>query len=185
MALQPYTTIINANPGDPQANSYVDYPTALTILTVNRAYCPEWKEAVANGPTPTTDAMLIWATSFLDKMVEWNGYKATRLQALRWPRSGCYDRDGFYVDKSIVPQHIMDITAQLAWEFLKKYRMVEPFSLGLGIDGHLKVGAVDINLQPKNFVPFIPLYLKAEISYWGLLNGIGEGGMMTTRLIRG
>lgn len=188
-----YTSILNTDvwpsplTGNPNANSYVSFTEMNAILGTNRLYCPEWLAAAAGGPTPSTDAVAIWASAWLDKTVEWNGYRATRDQALRWPRSGCYDRDGFYVDKDKIPQHIKDITAQLAYEFLKKYRFVEPVSLGIGISGPTRIGPLNLNLNPNNYTPFIPKYLQAEISHWGLLNGLGMGSgtIVTARLVRG
>lgn len=179
-----YASILNSIVGDPAANSYNSSAEITSFLTTQRLFCPEW--LAANPPSPTTDAAAIWACAFMDKAVDFSGYKATVTQYLRWPRSACYDPDGFYVLKDSIPHQIKEIHAQLSWEFLKQYRLIEPISLGIGITGPVKVGPITVNLAPNNYLPFIPKYLQLELSAWGILNGLGMGygSLQQVKLLR-
>lgn len=170
-----------ATDGSPQANAYCDQAYADNFLTTQRPYVgTEWTN-LSNDQKCT---LLIWATTFLDDMVDWFGYKATRDQALRWPRSGVYDPDGFYVDKTIVPDRIRQWTAETAWAYSIQNRAAEPGSLGQGITD-VTVGPIRVKIDPHMQLPYFPPYLATRISRYGVLiaNG-GPGGVMMARLLR-
>jgi len=170
-----------ATDGSPQANAYCDVAYADNFLTTQRPFVgTEW-----TGLTTDQKAtLLIWATTYLDDMVDWNGYKATRDQALRWPRSGVYDPDGFYVDKSTVPDRIRQWTAETAWEYSKVNRQAEPTALGQGITD-VTVGPIRVKIDPNMQLPYFPPYLATKISRYGILIAEGGPGAFTmARLLR-
>lgn len=193
----PSPTLI-ATVGDARSNSYIDLATATLMLT-GIGEIGAWNDgggpfistrlyAAADWNAASDDdkiAALIWATALLDQFVDWNGYKATREQALRWPRSGVYDPDNFYVPLNIIPVRIMEITAQLAWELIKVNRLQEPATTGLGVDS-VTVGPIQAAIDPNQAFAFIPKYLQAMLAQWGILNGMasGSGGMIQAKLLR-
>lgn len=60
------------------------------------------------------DQAIARARLFLDAL-PWEGKKTdNRNQERQWPRTGVYDRDGFWVDQAVVPTEIKDANALLA-----------------------------------------------------------------------
>lgn len=189
---------LDATPGGGSSNSYTDIATATAFLNgqgIVGAYLDGGgpfistrlytNDAWAAASADTQATALIWATSLLDQLVEWFGYKATRAQALRWPRSGVYDPDGFYVDKDIIPTRIKEITAQYALELVLTNRLQEPATTGVGVDD-VTLGPIHASIDPRQAFPFVPPYIQALIVPYGILNGMaaGKGGMVQVRLLR-
>lgn len=57
---------------------------------------------------------LITASRMLDDYVMWKGYKADEDQALRWPRYGVLDEDGYDINSSTIPVAVKRATCELA-----------------------------------------------------------------------
>jgi hypothetical protein len=55
------------------------------------------------------------ATKYIDNKYNFKGQKISRAQALSWPRSDCYDKDGFLIDSDIVPKEIEKAVCEIAY----------------------------------------------------------------------
>lgn len=101
--------VVETGAGLSTANSYVSVDDA-DIYHEKRLHITDWSSSTGS----TKEAALMWATSLLDRMVDWDGTKYTSTQALRWPRSGIYDVDGYSIDSDTIPQFLKDATAEYA-----------------------------------------------------------------------
>ena len=101
-------TII-ATVGATNSNSYCTLTEADTYHE-ERLHVDDWDNAGSNEK----NSALVWATRILDEQVDWDGYKRSDAQALRWPRSYVYDTDGYPIDSSTIPQWLKNATAELA-----------------------------------------------------------------------
>ena len=109
------TVTLNANPGDPSANAYCTAAQADTYHAT-RGQNPEW---AAIPDQPTKETYVMWATRKLDEL-DWYGGRRTVGQALRWPRAGLVDRDGYPVDYTGIPAFLVNATAEYAYQLWKQ-----------------------------------------------------------------
>ena len=144
--------------GATNANSYISVADANSYFG-DRLYTDKWD----NASTPNKEKALKWATKLLDQHVAWFGYKPDDDQALRWPRSGIYDRDGYWIDDDIIPEPIQRATAELAFALLKEDRTQAPDTKGFD---SIKVG---------------PIALERIVEPYGRVRERGSGVVSLTR----
>lgn len=175
------SSILNATDKSTTANAYCTEAYATTYLTQKRLpnYAPEWLVA----DVPTREAAIIWATRVLDECFNWNGWKRTLTQSLRWPRSGVTTPDFFWYDYDTVPDPIREGTAELALSLLKRDRTKEPKLLGQGFSD-LAVGPIKLNVDPTMVLALIPTHIAAKLQYMGSVQGPGEGSAGSIKLLR-
>jgi hypothetical protein len=130
-----------ATPGAANANSF------LTILEADayhaaRLHNDEWSAATELQK----EAALLWATRILDRH-SWVGRRTNELQRLRWPRTGVYDQDDFWVHQDVVPSFLKDATAELALLLLRKDRTAEAETTGLS---KIVVGPIELEMDPAD-----------------------------------
>lgn len=124
---------ITATPGDAAANSYETLTEFKTYLGL-RLHVPA---SVSGATDDTLSKALIAGTRGLDTILtafrrlnvlqgrngmtrfyltnpHWTGSVATTTQALAWPRSGMYDRNGNAIGTSVIPQDLKDATSEMA-----------------------------------------------------------------------
>lgn len=115
---------------------------------------------------------LIWATRLLDELVEWQGWKATQEQALRWPRSGVLDRDSYYtLVLGSLPAFLTRATAELARHLLEGDRTQER-SFGLQ---SVRADAVDVVFDKHDVKPILPPSVQSMIAQYGLVMVTNSG----------
>lgn len=101
-----------ATPGAADANSYVTLAEYNAYLLA-RLHVP----AAASGATDAQkEAALIMATRTLDAMQCFTGAAATSTQALKWPRTGMVNKNGFPIADNVIPQELKDATSELAMQ---------------------------------------------------------------------
>ena len=162
---------LDATVAGASANSYLTQAEGTTFLEDSRLYVTDWTDASSDDK----DRALIWATYILDRYMEWDGFKRTREQALRWPRSGAFDADGESINFDIIPELLKQGAADLALELLKEDRLVDPEILGLGID-KAKVGPLSIEVNDSEVKGYIPDYVLANLASLGSLGGHASRG---------
>ena len=93
------------------ADSYLSEADADTYHT-NHSNSASWSGAT----TATKEAALRMATQYLDAVygMLWLGTRTNELQALDFPRQDIFDRDGFVVSSTAVPQEIKNACAEAA-----------------------------------------------------------------------
>jgi len=101
--------IVETGSGLTNSNSYVSLDDA-DIYHEMRLHVTDW----TGSNDDTKEAALMWASSLLDQLVDWYGSKYTEAQAMRWPRSGVYDIDGYAIGSSEIPQFLKDATSEYA-----------------------------------------------------------------------
>lgn len=163
---------IDATPKGASANSY-STQAAATIYFDERLNVTEWTAAVSDDK----DRALIMATRLLDEFFDWYEYKTDRTtpQALMWPRSGLYDREGIAIDPDTIPDPIFRATCEIALFLLKSDRLAEPDLLGQGFS-KAKLGPMDVTVDPKMVLEFIPRHVLPMVSHLGELRAEGSRG---------
>lgn len=164
---------LDATVGGLNSNSYVTRAWANDYLTTERLYTSVWTAA----STANQDASLIWATRLLDEVVDWHGGIADHDQALGWPRYGAVDRDGRFLDSDIIPRDIMQVTADLALELLKRDRSEEATLPGLGFD-EVGIDVIKIKVGKQATVGIIPDWIATKLNHYGIVDpdALGPGG---------
>lgn len=99
--------------GSPTADSYVDTVYADSFAASSIGYSTIWPIDIA-----TKQSALINATRLLDASYSWLGSKVSDTQALDWPRSGVYDKNGLLISSTQLPKVLIDATCQLALNLL-------------------------------------------------------------------
>jgi hypothetical protein len=155
-----------ATVGASNANSYA------TVADGNAYHESHLYAAVWNAATDERKAQgLAWATRVLDTHIEWDGYKATSTQALRWPRSGMEDADGECVASNVVPEVLKQATAELARHLLTSDPDAQAASLAAGAIKALKVGPIAIEYaegasSESVLIPDVVLAMLSPFGAW-------------------
>jgi hypothetical protein len=97
------------------ANSYLSVADADSYWTDRAGDYAGLATAWAAAATAAKQASLIRASQYLDGHYTWGtGEKNTSTQGLGWPRSDAYDREGWTILSTVVPQPVKDACAELA-----------------------------------------------------------------------
>jgi hypothetical protein len=154
-----------ATAGAANANSYATIAEANTYHET-RLYIGQWNSESA----PRREQALVWATRLLDTHFEWNGVPSTQTQALRWPRTGAYDRDARRFATDTIPQRLKDATSEFARWLLENDRTGESTGGDDAIQS-VKVGSIEVQYAGSgattsdNVVPDVVV---------GILAGMGQ-----------
>lgn len=156
----PLTLVVEDGTGLTNANSYVTRAEADDIMEANILAFDTWDALVDSAK----DAVLIYATRYLDSRADWNGVKTVAASALRWPRTGVLDRDGETVDEDEVPYQLKLAVVELA-----RFLAVNDLANFRSQDGLKQVTAdvVTLIFNEKYRLPKMP----SEIQY--LIQGLG------------
>jgi hypothetical protein len=103
--------VFDATPGSASANSYLTVSEADEILA-SQFFTDE--EIDPWNDVESKENALMMATRILDENINWIGWPASSLQALAWPRSSVYTRNGGLYSNLIVPDAVKRATAELA-----------------------------------------------------------------------
>ncbi len=154
--------VVETGAGLSSATSYCSEDDADSYHE-NRLHSTVWTGASSDDK----EAALVWATRLLDEQVVWNGFKKTSAQALAWPRSYVYDREGYLVSSSIVPTAVKNATAELARYLISSDRTSETNADLAGFKS-LKVGPLEMTLDKSSKLPTIPKSVWSMISVYGI-----------------
>lgn len=162
--------IVEDGTGKSTANTYISLADAETYFE-GRANKATW--------TAATDAnkniALVEATRQLDQLFDWYGARSTDDQALRFPRYGVYDRDGWAYDSDEVPTEIPRAVCELAFAILGEDRSDDPASAGLK---RVKAGAVEVEFDPTTTKPVVPSFVRLSLRHLGVYQGGGSRRLM-------
>lgn len=103
---------VDATVGGASANSYALVADADTYFD-ERLHATAWTGATADDKARA----LIWATRMLDDL-DWLGSAAATTQALRWPRTGVYDRENDLISSSVIPDDIKEALYEQALQLI-------------------------------------------------------------------
>lgn len=155
------------------SNSYASVAEATAYYDVDRT-ATFW----ADLTTEQREEYLQWATRILDAKVKWRGLKRSETQALAWPRTGAYDREGYAIASTIVPKPV-----KAALFELMKYLHTNDLTSGPDVGNlkSVKVDVVEVVYQDDTSQSTLP----SIINY--LLTGLGRmlhGGSTFGRILR-
>lgn len=152
-------TII-ATPGDPTANSYLTLAEAQAYWDT-KLFTDAW------DASPDQEAALILATRTLNAILTprreynlavgavmayfetgptWTGLIASNTQALPWPRTGMFNRNGVAINPATIPQELKDATAELAGQMSLADRTIDNDAAVQGI-ASVKAGSVAVTFK--------------------------------------
>ena len=163
-----------ATAGAVNANSYSTLAEA-DLYHEQHLYATTWTEADDDNKI----IALIWATRVLDEEVDWSGTKSTNEQSLRWPRYDVYDRDGYALLNTTIPQFLKNATAELARHLLLKDRFQVMDENVAGLKS-VTAGPVSVEFDTMDRIDLLPPSVLSMIKEFAKS---GTGGM-TIPLVR-
>lgn len=155
--------VVNNEPLDPSANSYVSLAEMVAYLTdrvVNQAYLTAWTRLSADQQA----RYLVNATRFLDSAVSWIGDRYYRDQQLDWPRLNAY-YDGFLLHTTEFPTRVKEACCEMAM-----WQMENNGAISTGENAQfdkIKVGPIEIDFNeqvggtPQKYFPDVVAMLLA------------------------
>jgi hypothetical protein len=164
---------LDATIGGATSNSYVTVAQADAYFAT-RANASGWA-----GTNDTKERALITATLRLDPE-PWLGSRATEEQALRWPRFGVNDLDGYSYDEDEIPLPLQYATFELALTLLSSDILVPS-----GLEGfdEVKLGPLQVKIR-QVLEGELPETVVRHLQ--GLADiGISGSGGSTFRMLRG
>jgi hypothetical protein len=151
-------------PGASNANSYCDSTYADAYFAA-RVGSDNWSSA-------DKDVALIHATRVLDSTFVYTGYvDSESTQALRWPRTYVYDRDGREVSETIIPDPVKQATCELALHI----SVSGGYSAEVNDVKALRVGPIRIDSNVNSSSYSIPSVVQELLSGYGTFSGTVGG----------
>jgi hypothetical protein len=152
--------VVEDGTGLDDATSYVSVAEANAYLAANIHKSSTWNALAL----PTRQALLVWASRYLDQRASWKGTKTVETSALRWPREGVYDVDDNLIESDVIPPALKQATIEMA-----RYLITDDRSDERGQDGlkELQVDVVKLTFDTSYRLPEVP----NEISF--ILRGLG------------
>lgn len=165
-------------PGAANADAYVSLADAEAYVVDGRLHSRSvWHDLTRDDQ----ERAIRWATFLVDNLFTWTGAPADPDQALAWPRSNVFDRDGYSLPYETIPPIIARATAEFAAYLAEKDRSADPALLGLGFR-EAKVGSISVKVDPGELRELVPAYITAILAPYGTLDASSRpgagGGMM-------
>jgi hypothetical protein len=101
---------LDATVGGASSNSYLTEDEADTYFE-GRLHSELWTDLTDDE---VKESALIMATRLMDAYTCFTGTATNEDQALKWPRTGMYNRNGFAIADDVIPQDLKNATAELA-----------------------------------------------------------------------
>ena len=134
--------------GSSVTNSYCALATADSYHE-SRLHVSSWT-ASANT---VKEAGLVWGTSLIDELLQWDGWKYTEAQALQWPRDGVYDRGGFDIEIDKIPNFLQNAVAEFARNLIDSDRTAENSTKGFNF---LQAGTLKMSINKLDRIQVLP-----------------------------
>ena len=157
------TSLLDATPAGPAANSYLTVAEADAYYATRVALNPAWEDA------DSKETLLIMATRQLDasfygtkRLVvaatpyyligrKWTGAPSTTTQRLSWPRQVMNDANGNVIDALVIPEDLKFATAEFAGQLGIGDRTLDNDVIVQGLKS-VKAGSVALSFK-DNFNP--------------------------------
>ena len=108
-------------PGATNANAYVTVAEASQYLEDQFLDDNVW----LNASDQDARKAILQATRLMDRLIEWRGYVVNYTQALMWPRTGLYYRNGDYIPHDVIPEDLKNSTAAFARDILERAKSIK------------------------------------------------------------
>lgn len=150
-----FTFVVETGEGLPNATSYASVAEATDYFTPDQTAFVTWDAFTSEQQ----EFYLALATRLLDQKAEYKGTIKSETQALRWPRSGVYNRDGILLSSVLVPTQIKQAMFELA-----KY-IFSGTDVATGFDvtnlSRVKVDVIEIEFQEETAQVSTPSIINA------------------------
>lgn len=136
---------LNDTVGDPEANTYADLAYFKDYLSSRPKLT--WTDEAITGSTLDDElsSNLIMAARIEDSSFVWTGQASTSSQALSWPRTGMYNRNGYLIPSNANPKDLKDSQCELAVQLKQSPDLFDESKASrLGIK---KVDATDASVE--------------------------------------
>lgn len=164
---------LNATPASPDANSYVTEREAGAYF-LNRAHAELWEVFEERAQ------ILMTASQMLDWYINWKGYKASTVQAMKWPRVNVVRRDGSPVPSDTIPKEVKIAVYELALASLEGDRTVDNPMAGIE---QVKAGSLMVKADRGDFDSTVADTIPERV--WKILSDLySRGNISVVRLMR-
>lgn len=156
-----FTFVVETGTADPDANSYTTVEFADDYIDTNAFHSADWLAKT----TDEKQKLLVRASKYLDRMVDWEGERVDDDSGLRWPRSGVFDSDGFEIADDVIPVILQEAVAEMATYLLDTDWTNLESSRGFK---EIQVDVIDLKIdttQTRGAVPFAVI---------AMLDGLGS-----------
>lgn len=130
-----FSFVVEDGSADSDATSYCELEFADDYIEANIHVSTEWFDLEEED----RQRLLVRASKYLDRQVNWNGERVDQDSGLRWPRSGVYDSDGFEIPDNVIPVALKEAVAEFA-----SYLMTDDWTRQEGGGNGLKEVKVDV-----------------------------------------
>lgn len=161
--------------GYSDSNSYPSLAVANDYFVIDPYFQATWSGLSSDA---VREARLAWATRVLDQKTQWEGTKTVETSALRWPRTGLYDRDGIEIGANTIPVQVIQATLELV-----KVLNSNDLTAGQDVDyfKRLQVDVIELEWQEKVAQTNIPSIINSILYPLG---GIPVGGPRFVRIVK-
>ncbi len=163
--------MIDATVGGPLANSYSLVAEADSYFD-ERLGVSSWSAAIADDKARA----LIMATRRID-LEEFEGSRVSEEQALKWPRFGADDADGWWIEQDEIPIQVKQASFEMALALLEDPEGLE--DTGLEAFERVKVGPIEVEPRHLEQADELPDIVRRLLAPFLLVSGA------SIRLIRG
>lgn len=153
----------------PDAQSYAD------VATVD-AYCTARGYSDWTGTDAAKEAAILRAMTYIEGLC-WRGLKASKDQALQWPRGWIEDRDGYAVSAYVVPAQVVQAMCEVALRELQTAGSTLPDTGRDEILSSIDVAGA-IKMSWSNAAPTRPDYPVVKMILKGLIQSSGGVRLM-------
>lgn len=166
---------INSTPGDIAADSYVSLAEAGAYFAAafNRQVWGTLTEELREG-------LLKSATRYIDQFMRFYGSMTSETQALKFPRTGCYDEEGNTIPVDEIPNRLKQAVLELAWHL----QTTGDLRFSGSTRNRVKVAVIDIQFKSSGNDLGIPDYIENMMSAFGESDFQGGGSIKTIKLER-
>jgi hypothetical protein len=146
---------LNAIPGDPEANSFLTLERAEE-LALEHPFASAWNAIATDAQK---EALLILASRTLNYRTCFLGTATNEGQALKFPRTGLLDGNGYALDTDIIPLEIELATFELALSLAASNVTLESDIAILGLT-RVKAGPIDLGFKNDITMRSIPEHVR-------------------------
>lgn len=171
-----FAFVVETGSGLADATSYVSVAEADDYFAIDPHFASTW----SGIDTTTKEYLLAWSTRILDQKTVWRGVLSVPdTQALRWPRTYVYDRDGRMIGIDVIPKQLKEATFELA----KWLRENDPTS-GQDVDylKSMRIDVIELEWQDNASQPTTPSIINAIIAPLGSFRS--GGGSRFGRIVK-
>ncbi|MHC4950701.1 MAG: DnaT-like ssDNA-binding protein [Planctomycetota bacterium] len=151
---------VETGTGSTTANSYCNVDNADDYHE-SHLYAASWTSASEIDK----EKGLMMATRLLDNQVVWNGYRTSNTQALMWPRTLVYDREGYTFESDTIPAWLIEATAEYARHLITEDLTSETNRDLVGFK-EVKVGDLQLKVDPYRKKSTIPSSVWSMIRFY-------------------